>query len=328
MAFMDVRLVSHFRELVHRLDREVRSVDIRVYEVLELSEHASQLRHITRRFLGEAVALAREIVTAYERSPDLLTNAEWLGPGIACDYRGTSFLAHLDLGQLDERFTSLSRSADPVTLIVECDAALRAIHGALYAMSIALAHAEQALPAVTTDPELESSLRLRRTYVSFREKIRVLGEPTAKDVLHALRAVASALAGLVADDAYRDMRAQDRMQLRSLQRRIASWLGSETTDGALGVTLFHEVQAFVETLRQVNWRQELVRHDIQVLRRAALFGQRADRGNEFPPELTEALSQLSGLNAEVDRLLAAPQLERVDAWMPLLERFAKPNDRS
>jgi hypothetical protein len=328
MPFMDARLVSQFRELVHRLDREVRSVDIRVYEVLEVSEHASQLRHITRRFLGEAVALAREIVTAYERSPDLLTNAEWLGPGIACDYRGTSFLAHLDLGQLEERFASLSRSADPVTLIVECDAALRAIHGALYAMSIALAHAEQALPAVTADPELERSLRLRRTYVTFREKIRVLGEPDANEVLHALRAVASALAGLVADEAYPDMRAQDRMQLRSLQRRIASWLGAETTDGAHGVTLFHEVQAFVETLRQVNWRQELVRHDIQVLRRAALFGQRPDRGREFPREIADALSQLGGLNAEVDRLLTAADLSRVDAWMPLLERFAKPNERS
>ena len=325
---MDARLVSHFRYLVHRLDREVRSVDIRVYEALELSEHGSQLRHVTRRFFREAVTLAREIVTAYERSPDLLTNAEWLGPGIACDYRGTSFLAHLDLGQLEERFVSLSQSADPVTLIVECDAALRAIHGALYAMSIALAHAEKALPALTADPELESSLCLRRTYVTFREKIRALGEPDEGDVLHALRAAASALAWLVADDAYRDMRAQDRMQLRSLQRRIASWLGAETTDGALGLTLFHEVQSFVETLRQVNWRQELVRHDIQVLRRAALFGQRADRGRDFPREIADALSKLGGLNAEVDRLLAVPELGRVDAWMPLLERFTKPDESS
>lgn len=325
---MDARLVSQFRDLVHRLDREVRSIDIHVYEALEVSEHASQLRHITRRFLGEAVTLAREIVTAYERSPDLVTNADWLGPGIACDYRGTSFLAHLDLGQLEERFVSLSRTADPVTLIVECDAVLRAIHGALYAMSVALAHAEQALPTVTTDPELESSLRLRRTYVIFRERIRALGEPDAGDVLHALRAAASAIAWLVADDAYRDMRAHDRMQLRSLQRRIASWLGAETTDGGLGVTLFHEVKSFVETLRQVNWRQELVRHDIQVLRRAALFSQRPDRGREFPREIADGLSQLGGLNAEVDRLLAVPGLGRVDAWMPLLERFTKPNESS
>lgn len=314
--------------MVHRLDREVRSVDIRVYEVLEVSEHASQLRHITRRFLGEAVALAREIVTAYERSPDLLTNAEWLGPAIACDYRGTSFLAHLDLGQLEERFGSLSATADAVTLIVECDAALRAIHGALYAMSVALAHASQALPAVTADPELESSLRLRRAYVTFREKIRALGEPSATEVLHPLRAVASALAWLVADETYRDMRAQDRMQLRSLQRRIATWLGAETTDGATGVALFHEVQSFVETLRQVNWRQELVRHDIQVLRRAAIFGQRAEREREFPREIAEALSELGGLNAEVDRLLGTASERRVDAWMPLLARFTKPNEPS
>lgn len=323
---MDAGLLSHFRELVHRLDREVRSVDIRVYEALELEEHARQLRHITRRFLNEAASLAREIIVAYERSPDrLLSNAEWLGPGIACDYRGTSFLAHLDLGQLEGRFEALAQTADPVTMIIECDAALRAIHGALYAMSIALAHAEQALPSVNADPELESSLRLRKTYVSFREKIRSIDEPSAESVLHALRAVASALAWLVADETYRDMRAQDRMQLRSLQRRIASWLGAETTDSALGLSLFREAASFVETLRQVNWRQELVRHDIQVLRRAAIFGERAERGREFPNDLAAALGRLGGLNAEVDRLLSAPGTNPVEAWMPLLERFKKPD---
>jgi hypothetical protein len=323
---MDAGLLSHFRELVHRLDREVRSVDIRVYEALEVEEHARQLRHITRRFLNEAASLAREIIVAYERSPDrLLSNAEWLGPGIACDYRGTSFLAHLDLGQLEDRFEALAETADPVTMIIECDAALRAIHGALYAMSIALAHAEQALPTVNADPELESSLRLRKAYVTFREKIRGIGEPTTENVLHALRAVASALAWLVADETYRDMRAQDRMQLRSLQRRIASWLGAETMEGALGLTLFREAASFVETLRQVNWRQELVRHDIQVLRRAAIFGERAEREREFPSDLRAALGRLGGLNAEVDRLLSSPGTTPVEAWLPLLERFKKPD---
>jgi hypothetical protein len=126
---------------------------------------------------------------------------------------------------------------------------------------------------------------------------------------------------LVGWDVYPQLRVRDRLQLRDLQRRVLDWLRSDR-DATAGRRLWEDLVGFVRMLAQVSRRQELVEHDAKVVHDAR---ERLAVGSHgvVPDDLLAALTSLTGLDDDVDMLLASPEKARAGAWSPHLERLAQ-----
>ena len=91
------------------------------------------------------------------------------------------------------------------------------------------------------------------------------------------------------------------IQLGELQERILEWLRPEQrSDEIAGARLWSDVVAFVEMLRQVNRRQELLAHDAHLV--AQLVGLlEAAQGSQVPS--LPGLQRLEGLDEALDAAL-------------------------
>jgi hypothetical protein len=235
------------------------------------------------------------------------------------DVADIAFCAQLELSQRRQRLKEVAHSRDPIALLGDCDSALRRLYKALCAIDIALARATLTEPSLDFTSELQRSLRVRRYYARFSAQVLSGAEPTPSTLLARLRATGTAIAVLVGHEVYSELRVRDRLQLRSLQRRILGWLspGPRADATAAGLQLWSDVKAFVGMLRGVNGRQELAEHDAKVVREALALA--AGGAREFPLELRRSLEALAGLDPAIDRLLKSSAPFQVSGWLPALE---------
>ncbi|HET7544750.1 MAG TPA: hypothetical protein VFK05_33010 [Polyangiaceae bacterium] len=328
-AFADP--APNVRAEMRQLVAALQAIDIRSYEGLELDEQVARIHPVATSLLARGAALVEQLRALYEPSEgqpsertlsfELAMDAavEQRARAAVADVADIAFCAQLELQQRRQRLKEVARSRDPIALLGDCDSALRRLYKALCAIDIALARATLTEPSLDFTSELQRSLRVRRYYARFTGQILSGPEPTPGTLLARLRGAGTAIAVLVGHDVYSELRVRDRLQLRSLQRRILDWLApaprADATD--TGFQLWSDVKAFVGMLRGVNSRQELLEHDAKVMRDALAFA--ACGGREFPLELRQPLEALAGLDPGVDRLLKSEAPFQVGGWLPILE---------
>jgi hypothetical protein len=147
------------------------------------------------------------------------------------------------------------------------------------------------------DSDLRSALAVRRLYAGFRRSLRVATEQTPDGVMTALRYAAGALAALVSDGDYERARVSDRRLLRCLQQRLLVWARGDK-ELEQGLEILDDICTSADLLREINRRQELRRHDAELL--DALLA----RGSSELAASASCLSPLHGLDDELDGLLA------------------------
>lgn len=321
----DVR--TEMRSLVDELE----AIDIRAYEGLELDDQVRRIHPVATSLLLRGGGLVAHVLAscdpvasreAREELPfELAMDAavEERERAAVLDVADIAFCAHLELQQRKQRLIEVGGSHDPITLLAECDSALRRLYKALCAIDIALARATLTEPVLDFTPELKRSLRVRRYYARFASQILGGAEPTKGTLVARLRGAGTAIAVLVGQQVYAELRVGDRLQLRSLQRRILEWLRPRADENGtdLGLELWSDLKAFVGMLQRVNRRQELTEHDTKVVQDAAAFA--SGGGREFPSELRVRLEALAGLDLAVDRLLSSQNPWDVRAWVPALD---------
>jgi hypothetical protein len=143
--------------------------------------------------------------------------------------------------------------------------------------------------------DVASALAIRRLYARFRRSLRRPTEETPEAVLAAVRYAGGALAALVADPDYADVRASDRAVLRKLRERALQWARHDR-GVATGVHLLDDVWTCGDLLRGINRRQELKDHDGALIPRL-LRGPDDDVGAWFAQ-----LDALYGLDDDLDQL--------------------------
>lgn len=114
---------------------------------------------------------------------------------------------------------------------------------------------------------------MRRQYRKLWSCAAEAGAVDAANVRASLRRAGTRIAMLTGSEIYNQLREDDRFRIRELQERILDWLrdGDEhdARGGVLAVQLWQDFALFVEMLRQVNLREELIEHDRKVMRAAA-----------------------------------------------------------
>lgn len=271
---------------------------------------------------AEGASEASSPAESFERTLDsLVDNAAPSAEGVD----DIAFIARLELGERKRRLTALGAGRARIDVLGECERTLRGVRKSLSALDRAVSDAFGVPRLLHYESELETSLRVRQCYARFRQQI--LGDGEEVDELGKVRArlreAGTAIAVLIGRSIYPELRVRDRLQIRELQARILTWLRGAENDRASGIRLFEDLAAFARLLAEVNNREELLVHDAAVVTEAydELFAGRAAPRDPIPPYLCARLQSLSGLDDEVDALLAAkPPWDR-GHWERVLTRL-------
>lgn len=290
-------------------------VELRAYEGLPPDTLRQGIALQVQRWLEHAIDIAQGVADACDTDElRALDHAEVLALDASRASRpdedarrqraaDTAFAVRLDLAQRWEALSTLSSTANGDEILMRCESAVRRMKLSLSALERAVAEAAERAPRVTQEAQLAASLRVRSAYAAFRAGVLGLNEQ-GSTTHKRLRAVGIALAVLVGSDTYKDLRLVDRLQVASLQRRVLAWLRQpEPRDELAGVRLWQDAGAFARMLAAVNQREELVRHDAQLL--PSLSRHIAQNGVDA--HALRELRALHGKDDELDRCLLAPR---------------------
>jgi hypothetical protein len=241
----------------------------------------------TIALVDDALGLVREVLDV---SVDVHGNKEAMH-----EATDLAFLARSQLSQKRERLVVMSPRAAAWELVAECGSAKRRVGTAVESLATAIFGSVVHSRARAS---LESSLLVRREYAALRLAIVAVRHDGETDVRPLLRSVGTRLAMTVGSHAFPRMRVRDRVELRALQGRIIDWL-RRNGDAAEGRRLLGDLRAFAGLLAQVSRREELVRHDTEVLRslEARLEGAPLDVSM-----IRDNLLRIEGLDEELDAL--------------------------
>jgi hypothetical protein len=195
-------------------------------------------------------------------------------------------------------------TADHELILVACDRACRKLRRSLSALAGALG-AGRGRTTGTQDPwtdRASAAVAVRTIYTKFREALASGPDGTdASQVFAAMRRSATALAVLCGDEDFSEVRVQDRLLLRSLQRRTLAW--GRSPDVRTGMQLYGDIRAAADLLRAINMRQELLAHDAQLIEEAALAIAQDGLSQPRLALLVGRMRALRGLDDELDQLL-------------------------
>lgn len=228
-----------------------------------------------------------------------------------------AFLVSIELRQRLDRLDRVEAWSSPISVIGECDGALRRVRKGIGAVDAAIASFERRPPILAFASELEHALRVRRAYARFRSYV---VRTDASDPSGALRGVVGRICALSEGHVAPLLRVGDRLRIFELRERIEAWLRDPARSVADGERLQQDVVAFAETLARVNRRQELVEHDLAAIRTLM------DDDTLSTSKRVELCRSLEGSDPDFDLVLHAAdpsRPERVAVLLaPLVERLA------
>lgn len=292
----DLKRRAAAEDTIVSLFSETERVALRRYEESTTEDLVARLTPTVKNFLERTCGLLSGVMTRYDNSGDdeggfgelfdeaeLNTTAEIVplrsntGASLqapkspAAAIGDLAFVALAELRQHQHRLQAHRPTFEKKELISDCGSALRAIRKSLYALEPLLCEVEQT-PRMLP-PRLGSSLEVRRQYRKLWSCAAEAGAVDAANVRASLRRAGTRIAMLTGSEIYNQLREDDRFRIRELQERILDWLrdGDEhdARGGVLAVQLWQDFALFVEMLRQVNLREELIEHDRKVMRAAA-----------------------------------------------------------
>ncbi len=318
--------VVAIRATMLALSEAVRQLDIREYEALEPGPALDEFSRRMRTLLGQTIAVAAELQSLYESPAGAPAPAEESARHKVAD---VAFMAIVELRQ---RLSPIEAplTGDTWERVCACAAAIRCITMTLAALDTALCAAERLPRVIELGAELETSLKIRHLYRKLWRLVDSAGEVGPAEVRAKLRSAGTLLAMVVGRNEYPRLRGNDRLQMKSLQRRILDWMVQPAAEPRVGIRIWEDFAGFARMLRQISLRQELVQHDQEALRQLER-GLRASPPNSgTPPELLPLLRRLEGLDDELDGLLesaappAANVLREVHRLQPRVVGFAAP----
>lgn len=298
-----------------------------------------------RGLIDQATTLLREIATFYEelapREVEIAADDDTdflraIGAEISSELAGReianlAFIARAQLLELAQALGTAVERKELWMIASQADAGLRRAGKSLIAVEAAIREYE-GLPVQNRYwSDVRDSLDTRRLYGQFRRAVqgrdRARGERS--NLREHMRRVANRIAILRDLAIYPFLRIDDRLQIRSLQKRIQSWLqGEEAATEAAGERLWQDIVAFANLLHQINNREELRDHDRRAVSEAyrILF-----ESGEIPERIhahrLTLLEPLFGRDDELDDILSEPDRHRAEDLREPLERLMRSLDR-
>lgn len=243
--------------------------------------------------------------TSYDAGPAEAT----LSDGELADL---AFLAGTELEDLQWQEEQAKKTGRPWHYVALADRASGRAVRALLPIEAALRE-RLGLPAIDRSWfDLDDTLAIRRRFVEFWLVIKRAAQPRGQALRRAFADVESRIAGLRTHPIYPYLRIDDRLELRSLQKRILAWM-QEAEAGGEGVEedgrhLWQDLEGFFDLLMQINRRDELRSHDRllagRLLRHLDDVQGLADR---VPESIHRQMLDLASQESSLDELLLRPE---------------------
>jgi hypothetical protein len=295
-----------------KLFSETERIGIRRFEESDSAELVAQLTPSVLALIERACDILRILLERYESEEDALDaamEAEGIPEGEILQLRSAprppaavigdlSFVAIAELRQHLHRLQAHRPSSERKEILSDCGSALRAIRKSLYAIEPLLCAVERT-PRLLP-PRLGTSLEVRRQYHKLWSFVASTVDVDSSTVRSSLRGAGTRIAMLSGCEIFHHLREDDRFRIRELQGRILEWL-RDGDDEVAAVQLWQDFALFVEMLRQVNLREELLEHDRKVLRAATAA--LAERGEEAVSEVCQMLAMIAGVDDALDQLV-------------------------
>lgn len=295
-------------ETIFTLFADSQRVGIRRYEDGGSAEIANRLTPLVMELLDRGCAVLTTVAEHYEPSAetsidqelgdDLFTPVPSVMKSPVAIAGDIAFMAKAELRSHYQRLKLHRPDHDVQEMISECGSALRAIQKSLYAIEPRLCELEK-IPRFLPS-HLATSLQVRRHYRKLWHFAVVVGDVTTETVRAALRGAGTRISILAGSEVYSLLREDDRFYIRELQLRILDWL-RDGIDAGAAVRIWQDFALFVEILRQVNLREELVTHDHDAIFQAA--DELMARGEEAVPEVVKMLRPVLGIDDALDEVI-------------------------
>jgi hypothetical protein len=203
-----------------------------------------------------------------------------------------------------------------------CHAALRCFRRAVLPIEISICELEERELPVRSWSDLVTSLDTRRLYGRLRRKVFFPGVPGDDQLEERLTEILHSIGELRTTEIYPSLRAEDRHEIRALARQIKEWLGEPQPTAEAGRKLWNRLVGFVNRLALINLRQQLCRHDRQIIAEVCqVLCAEQQAPESMSDELRERLRQVLGRDDELDRLILEPAGSSLLDWQETLQRL-------
>lgn len=232
-----------------------------------------------------------------------------------------SFMARWELHRKRGAVLRASERDDARGLLAECCSARRRVLKATSGVERVLSEVE-GRPSVFEGlyrTERQLAVDTRAAFFAFVSRLRsgdLESMLEGMEVERGVRLAGTGIAKLVGRDVYQELRVEDRLAIRALQRRLVEWLLGPRDERA-GRRLLGDVSAFASLLMEVNRRPVLIEHDRELLERVeAALRERPDD----EAALRRELADLRGRDADLDDLIELRIELRPELWGATLAR--------
>lgn len=236
--------------------------------------------------------------------------------------RDIAFIVRFELRSRLRRLLETPVTTEDWSTLEACDAGLRNVIKAGSTLERALCDYLGINHELNFETELQKSLNIRRDYARLRRVVADLSKNIECDVEQRLRRGGTQIAMIIGRDHYRDLRVNDRFQIRRFQTNILSWLrGDSHFDRQKAEKIWQDFATFAELLSLINNREELVTHDRNLLLRLKSLLSTPPKKLRLPPNWSAAFVSLRGLDDHVETLFKARKNEYLELWEPTVAKL-------
>ncbi|MCB1034073.1 MAG: hypothetical protein KDD47_09595 [Acidobacteria bacterium] len=309
-------MIRDAQQELARIVSRARSIEFEKYETSAANELLADL-------VPEVHALLQEASDAAHTVEDLVQD-----PRTFDDVGGDAsspleqladlcFIVHGEFSARKNQLETVSRKAAPWLVLAAAERASTTVARGLCAL-------EQELSALAGTPSrthhvdlLDHSLKGRVAATKFR---RAVLQPSEAPASLQVRTAGTALARLIGRDEFRHLHVPDRASARELHRRVVDFLRQEKPQIEEGERLLEDARTFAVLLVELNQREELVRHDLALIRRSLEALAQLDPIAPLPEPEVQRLHSLFGRDDVLDELRTkGADVEAVTSRLLVLE---------
>lgn len=312
------RVVVPFDTGIFSLDKDVLE---QIRSLLEASSHLMEqaLDHYDQLSIDTDTDLDFDLETTSANERSSATTSEVAAQQIS----SVAFIGNAQIRELREELQRAQADSNHWQQAALSDTAVRQTVRALIALESAMLEYE-GLPQKEREwAELDDSLEIRRRFTQLRRTVVEGGQPQGHEALVERLEKSARQIDILRDlKIYPFLRISDRLEIRSLQKRILSWLELPRQDEESGLRLWQDLASFARLLRQINLREELREHDRRVVLESyrMIFGA-FEQPAQLPVAVAQKLETLSGRDDELDELLQLGDALTPDLLRSVLERL-------
>jgi hypothetical protein len=296
------------------------SVDTCAFEERDAEQIRARLVPVVRDVLRLATTVLDRLLADFDGEPDPERGRNFQGHTLAQEIGDLCFLAKMELAPRWEELDRPRELEDKWALLGSCCHALGSVAKTVFALEPLLATVDGLPFRLQRGQSIDESVHVRRIYCNFHRQVTLGGEPQLGAVSARLTTVGLAIERLVSSPVYPSLRGTDRCHLRRLQERLERWQAAgDQADPVEGRRLWRDLATLSEMFQQINRRQELIDHDVELIHKLVA---RLEAGASDAEVLRDA-APLIGRDATLDNFIEEGTPAGEGALRELLKRIAR-----